>query len=138
MRIAHRAPVADWFAVPESDPVDEDYEAQVGRSTERGEREYRQAQERLTRAEQRLARTRAEKTRSGRKKRLAQLEALVEERRAELAEIARLMAAPVATDRQLIFRTGRDNHLELGEHKRAEPRRLPAGPVIVRTTGAPE
>lgn len=119
MKVAHRNPVADWFAVPESDPLDDDYEAQVQQSTERGEHDYRQAQERLARAEQRLSRVVAEKVKRVRSKRIAQLRALVEERRAELAEIERLMrAAPVAaTDKQLTFRTGRDDHLELGARK---------------------
>lgn len=133
MRITHRSPAVNWFAVPESDPVDDDYEAEVRQVTERGEREYRQAQERLARAEKRLAGARAQKGRSGHRKRVAQLQALADIRRAELAEIERMMTAPVTADKRLILRTGLDNHLELGEYKPPEARHVPAGPVTRRT-----
>lgn len=130
MKITHRAPGTAYFTVPESDPVEDAYEAEVQRSTGAGEREHRQAQERLRRAEQRLATTQAEKARAGHRKRIAQLEALVSQRRAEVAELAALMtAAPVAADKQVRLRTGLDDHLELGEYKPQASRRVPPGPV---------
>jgi hypothetical protein len=130
MRIAHHAPAAHWFAVPESDPVDDAYEAQVQQSTERGERGYRQAQERLARAEKRLASLNAQAGVPGRKKLIKRLEGLIAERRAEVAEYERMMTAPVVpADKQLRLRTGLDDHLELGVRKRQPPKRVPAAPV---------
>lgn len=117
MKINHRVPVRAWHAMPESDSVDDDYTAEVQHSTERGEREFRQAQGRLNRAEQRLARAREQNTKAARKRAqnrlIKKLEALIIERRAELAEIERLMT-PAKADRTLMLRTGRDDHLELG------------------------
>ena len=136
MKITHRRPGANWFAVPESDPVDESYAAQVQQATERAERQYRQAQERLVRAERRLARALAEKARAGHKKRITQLRALVEKRRAELADIERMMTTPAVTlDKRIMLRTGLDNHLELGEYKPPRPRHVPPGAVERRMTG---
>ena len=114
MRIAHRSAVNSWFTVPESDPVDEGYQAEVDRSTGRAERCHQRAQDRLMRAEQRLAVAQARKTRTAHQKRIRQLRGLVEERRAERAEIERLMMPPVAADKQLMLRTGREDHLEPG------------------------
>lgn len=113
MKVTHRVPVKPWFTVPESDPVDDGYAAEVERATERSEREFRQATERLRRAEQRLARARAQKATAARRSEIRKLEALIAERRAELAELERLMI-PAKPDRSLMFRTGRDNHLEVG------------------------
>jgi hypothetical protein len=130
VKIAHRSLWADWFAVPESDPVDDDYAAEVQQATGRGEREYRQAQQRLARAETRLARVRAQKATNARKKCAAELEASIAERRAELAELERIMTAPVAADKQIRLRTGLDDHLELGEYKAPRPRLIPPSPVM--------
>lgn len=117
MKIGHRHPAATWYAVPESDPVDADYEAEVQQCTERAERDYQRAQERLARAERRLAK--AVTARQARKQ-VTQLQELVALRRAELAELQRIMlAAPVVhADKQIRQRTGRDDHLELGIRKR--------------------
>lgn len=130
MKIGHRASGRPWFATPESDSVDDAYEAQVQQSTERGEREYRQAQERLARAEKRLASLSTQAGRPGRKKLIKRLEGLVAERRAEVAEYERMMTTPVVSpDKQLRLRTGLDDHLELGVRKRQPLRRAPAAPV---------
>jgi hypothetical protein len=115
MKLTHRPPGSSWFAAPAADHVDDGYEAEVQRSTQHGEREYQQAQGRLARAEQRLAGAVSGRATAARKKRLAALRALVDERRAELAALERLMtAAPVTAIRQARHRTGRDDHLELG------------------------
>jgi hypothetical protein len=129
VKIAHRRPGASWFAIPESDPVDAGYEAEVQQATGRAEREYRQAHARLESAERRLAAAMAQQASAARRKRLAQLQETVDQRRAEVAEYARLMTAPVAADKQIRLRTGLDDHLELGEYKPSAPRRVPAGPV---------
>lgn len=95
MKIAHRNPTASWFRVPESADVDPTYEAEVQRSTQHGEREYRRRQGRLARAEARLTAARAEAR--PRQKHLATLVALVELRRAELEEYRRMMVATAAS-----------------------------------------
>lgn len=122
MKIAHRNPAANWFAIPESDPVDLDYDAEVQQSTQRAEREYERAQERLARAERRLAKAVAARQA---RKRITQLQELVSLRRAELAGLQRLMmTAPVVHgDKQIRHRTGRDDHLELGIRKQPSRRR---------------
>lgn len=129
MKITHRPPGANWFTVPESDPVDDNYADEIRQAAERGERGYRQAQQRLARAEARLASVRAQKATDARKKCAARLEASIAERRTELAELERIMTTPAAADKQIRFRTGRDDHLELGEYKPQNPRRSPSGPV---------
>jgi hypothetical protein len=129
VKIAHRNPASKWFAAPESDPVDEDYEAEVRQSTDRGEREYRQAQDRLARAEKRLARAQAQKATAASRKHMAQLREIVGERRTEVDRLARLMASPATADKQIRLRTGLDDHLELGEHKPQASRRVLPGPV---------
>jgi hypothetical protein len=131
MRIEHRVPVADWFAVPVSAEVSPEYEAEVQRSTQRAEHEYRRAEIRLARAEERLAVALRQQARSVTRKRIAHLRELVDQRRAEFDEIAKLMVtAPVVLpDRQIRYRTGRDDHLELGDYKRPPLRHMPPGPV---------
>jgi len=95
MKIAHRNPAANWFATPESDPVDDAYEAEVQSSTENGEREYASRMRRLQRAEQRLARAQATKAK---RHHIADLQVLVDLRRAELEEYRRLMVGiPAST-----------------------------------------
>jgi hypothetical protein len=100
VKITHRGPAANWFQVPESDAVDPAYEAEVQRSTQRSEREYRQRQERLARAEAKLAAARTEaraKKNRVSKKYLAELEALVSLRREELEEYQRMMLSVPAS-----------------------------------------
>ncbi len=113
MKIEHRHPASNWFAVPVSDEVDPEYEAEVHQATERGERDYRKAQERLRKAEECLAEARrTQQTR----KRIKQIQELIELRRAELEDCRKLVtAAPVVqADKQVRHRTGLDDHLELG------------------------
>lgn len=100
MKITHRIPAAGWFAVPEVAAVDPDYEAEVQRSTERSEREYRMREQRLARAEVKLAKATEEAhRRRGRaiRKRVADLTALMELRRAELEHYRRLMVSSPAS-----------------------------------------
>lgn len=94
MKITHRNPAASFWHVPESDPVDPAYEAEVRRCTERGEREYRRREGRLKRAEARLAAARRQHLRA---KQIAELTAIVEIRRQELEEYRRLMVAVPAS-----------------------------------------
>jgi uncharacterized protein (DUF2132 family) len=94
MKITHRNPAANWFAIPQSAVIDPDYEAEVQWATERGEREYRRRAERLQRAKDRL--TKATRARTS-AKRLAVLEAAVELRRQELEAYRRLMVASAAS-----------------------------------------
>ena len=123
MRIAHRTPATSWFAMPVSDPVDPAYEAEVQQTTQRAEREYRRAQDRLSAAEKRLVAARRQQARSASRKRIKVHEELVSQRRAELAQYRELMTAPpvIVEDKQIRQRTGNDDHLELGIYKR--PRR---------------
>ena len=94
MKIPHRHPASSWFYVPPSAVVDDAYEAEVRRSTEHGEREYRRRMARLARAEARLARAQEVKTP---RRQLAELVAVVELRRAELDGYRRLMVGVPAS-----------------------------------------
>lgn len=138
MRIEHRSPVADWFAIPVSATVDPEYEAEVEQSTQRAERDCRRAEARLARAEARLAAALKQQAGSATRRRIAQLRETVGQRRAELEEIRKLMVTPPATvaDKQVRHRTGRDDHLELGEYKRPQAKYVPAGPVSTTRRGA--
>lgn len=124
VRLSHRHPGFKlWFAVPVSDTVEPGYEAAVQQATQRAEREYRKARERLARAEERLAEARR-KQRA--RKQIAELSGLVELRRAELGDWRKLMTAPVVqTDKQIRQRTGLDDHLELGVPKRPKRKKAP-------------
>jgi hypothetical protein len=95
MKITHRNPAANWWHVPESAQVDPAYAAEVQRCTDHGEREYRLREGRLARAEARLRQAQA--VPKPRKKRLAQLAALVELRRAELDEYRKAMVSAPAS-----------------------------------------
>lgn len=77
--------------------IDASYAAEVQRATERGERLYRLAQQRLERAEEKLAKATASRHQRTKKKHIAELEALVELRRTELAEYERLMVSVPAS-----------------------------------------
>jgi len=135
VKIAHRHPGASWFAIPESDPVDAGYEAEVQQAAGHAERQHQRAQARLEAAEKRLAAAMAQRASAASRKRLAQLRETVDQRRAEVAEYARLMTAPVPSDKQIRHRAGLDDHLELGEYKPQAPRRVPAGPVTTTYAG---
>lgn len=95
MKITHRNPAASWFYVPPSAVVDADYEAEVQRCTDRGEREYQRRMARLAKAEARLAKARTVKKIP--RRRLADLVAVVELRRAELEEYRRMMTSSPAS-----------------------------------------
>lgn len=127
MKVAHHNPAASWFAVPVSDQVDPEYEAKVQQTTQRAERDYQRAQGRLARAEKRLAAARKQQAKSASRKQIKALEELVAQRRTELAQYRSLMTTPpvAVEDKQIRQRTGLDDHLELGVHKR-QRRRPPA------------
>jgi len=65
-----------------------------------------------------------------------EIEAAIEARRLELEGYRRLALASAPGDKQVRQRTGRDDHLELGEYKQSKPRRVPPGPVTrtIRST----
>jgi hypothetical protein len=135
-KLRHRGPVVNWFAVPVSDVVDPEYEAEVKRTTERAEHEYARAEVRLARAEERLAAALKQQAGSAARKRVAALREVVGQRRTELEEIRKLMTTPaVVADKKIRHRTGLDDHLELGEYKRPQPRHVPPGPVTTSRTG---
>lgn len=94
MKITHRNPAANWFHVPPSVTVEPEYQVQVDRATENGEREYQRRQQRLARAESRLAKAQRGKAAE---RRLAELTAMVELRRAELEDYRRMMVAVAAS-----------------------------------------
>lgn len=125
MKVEHRRPVNGWFAVPESDPVEPWYEAEVRQATGRAEREYASAQAKLAAADRKFAA--AEKrlqTKSIRRaakqaaqKEVRELKELITKRLDEIAEIQSIMFAPPVSsvDRKIRLRTGIDDHLELGK-----------------------
>ncbi len=94
MRIRHRYPVERMMA---SDPVTDEYQAEVDAHTARRERDYRDAEKRLRAAELKRDRIRAEtvsrSTRKAHARRLAELDALVDLRRNELDALDRQMKA---------------------------------------------
>lgn len=93
MKIKHRTP-GNWWTAPVSADVSPDYEAEVQRDTTRAENNYRHAQERLARAEARLAKAQAA---GQHRRRIAELQALVELRRAELDAYRRQMTSVPAS-----------------------------------------
>jgi hypothetical protein len=101
MKLTHRDPRSSPFYVPPSATVDPAYEAEVRASTERGEREYARRAARLARAEARLAEARAvtprQAERRRHRRRLADLEAVAELRRAELDQYRRVMTGSPAS-----------------------------------------
>lgn len=88
MRIQHRVPVRD----PQSAVLDPAYQAEVDRATRKAERAYAAAVSALARAEAKLLRV--EQTRN--RKAIALAAEIVELRRAQLAEIERMMQASPA------------------------------------------
>jgi anion-transporting ArsA/GET3 family ATPase len=94
MKIRHN-PNGAWDRP--SATVDDDYEAQVQRSTQKAERLYARAQKRLEKAEAQLAAVTSAKSAPNRKRRVAEVQALVELRRAELAECERMMTGVPAS-----------------------------------------
>lgn len=139
----HRVPLFDNFA---DDPIiDERYQREVDYSTARLERAYRRAQNALQAAEKRAAKAEAAFAANVRSTRLRgdheRLQALVEDRRRELRQIAALMIPETVA--------GRDAHRRLvrqetgaiiiplgdttGERKRLK---IPVFPVVVGTVDA--
>lgn len=103
MKIRHRVNPY-WY--PPSAELDDAYAEEVRRSTERGERRYRKAQQRLAEAEAKLERARSRKAAKNRRHQIAELEALVELRRRELETYRRWMVAADAPAEQ----RGRDSY----------------------------
>lgn len=77
--------------------VDDAYETQVQRSTDKAERQYAAAQRRLARAEERLTKAVSSKKTANRKRVIAELTAAVELRREELENYRRLMTGVAAS-----------------------------------------
>lgn len=101
-RSRHRAAPVPW-AIPKPVELDESYEREVQQSTARLESRYRRALRRFEQAEARLkvARERAQrptpKRPAPKQHTLAELEALVADRRAELEEYRRMMVSVPAS-----------------------------------------
>lgn len=97
MKYRHRVPILP----PVSAVVTPEYQAEVDRSTARAEREYQQAQTRLAAAERRAERVRKQNVPATKQRHhareLATALALVELRRAELEELARMMQSAPST-----------------------------------------
>lgn len=87
MKIKHRVPVAK----PKSDPISEDYQAEVDRATAKLEKQYEAAQRRLEAAIRKAEAAQGRAKGKGKSKSEIELWALVELRRKELAQIAALM-----------------------------------------------
>lgn len=109
MKIKHRIPVDRLRA---SDPITPEYQAEVDRDTGKAEARYRRAEQRLRRAEQRLARVREQQKPKQHKRKLAELEAVVELRRQELLTLHRLLTSSPASS----MHRGRD-----GGHRHVPP-----------------
>lgn len=96
MKITHN-PHGSWQRP--SLATDVSYEADVQRATAKSERIHRQHQERLAKAEAHLARAMESKRHQAKRNHIAELEALVNMRREELAAYERLMVAVPASAR---------------------------------------
>lgn len=94
MKIRHN-PHGSWQRP--SAHVDDGYEAQVQRSTDKAERQYAAAQRRLVRAEERLSKAVSSKKTANRKRVIAELTAAVELRREELEGYRRMMTGVAAS-----------------------------------------
>lgn len=94
MKIRHN-PNGAWRR-PSAD-VDDAYESQVQRSTDKAERQHAAAQRRLERAEERLTRAVSSKKTANRRRVIAELTAAVELRREELEGYRRLMTGVAAS-----------------------------------------
>lgn len=128
-----------------SDPVDERYQREVDYSSARLERAYRKAAHALEAAEKRAARAEAAFTRNVRSTRLrgdhVRLQALVEERRRELRQIAALMIPATVAGRDAHRRHVRQETGAIvvplggttGERKRLK---IPVFPVVEGTVEA--
>lgn len=92
MKIRHNVPVAPFMRSAVLTP---EYQAEVDRAVARGEAAYRRAQKRLAAAERRLARAQRAPVGGQRqhKRQIAELEALVALRIAELEHVHRLMTS---------------------------------------------
>ena len=101
-----------WYIAPRAE-LTEAYQREVDRSTEKLERDYARAEKRVQQAEGRLARAKDSQKEKVKTNLLAQLQAEVEIRRAELEEIRRLMNHSTA-GRGVMHRTGREERLEMG------------------------
>jgi vacuolar-type H+-ATPase subunit E/Vma4 len=93
-RSRHNPCPPPWY-IPRPVVIEDEYEQQIQRATAKLERAYAKAQRRAEQAEERLRRA---KVRRGIKKHvIAELQALLEVRRAELAEYERMMVASPAS-----------------------------------------
>ena len=106
MRRRHNPHRPPWHV---SRPVvlDEDYQREVDRCTEKLERQYARAQKRVEQAERHLKAAHTAKKRRPNKQTLAALQAVVDARRAELEDYRRMMestAAPAQNRGQNSFR----------------------------------
>ena len=93
MKIRHN-PHGSWQR-PSVD-VDDAYESQVQRSTDKAERQYAAAQRRLARAEERLAKAVSSGKTANHKRVIAELTTAVELRREELEGYRRMMTGVAA------------------------------------------
>lgn len=109
-----------------TEPVGVRYQAEVDASVARMERAYRRAVKRLQYAERKL---REAHQKADRQHRVTTLQQLVEQRRAELDDLGRMMTAYVREDGKARHRTGRDDHLEMGKYVRPPKKRAPTFPV---------
>lgn len=95
-RSRHRAAPVPW-TVARPVVLDDAYEREVQRSTEKLERAYRRAERRAQQAEARLAKAKRDPKVSRKRHVIADLEAAVQARRDELEEYRRMMVSVPAS-----------------------------------------
>lgn len=93
MKIRHKPTRAQLAAAFRNDPITPEYQAEIDRTMEKTRVEYERAQRRLDAAERKLRRAHRQRNARNRKRQIAELEILVELRRAELEQIHRIMTA---------------------------------------------
>lgn len=123
MKIQHKIPIA---LKAKAEPISERYQAELDNARTRAERVWRQADRRRQRAEQHAAHQPTSANKLAHELVCAEAERLW----AEFEELDRLMRqAPVSSVHsgagQIRHRTGRDDNLQLGVHKRPRKKRPP-------------
>lgn len=126
MKIKHRVPPRPFDYVPPSHvETDEKYLAELEVARAKAEKAWRKAQEALERAEKCLKAKPDPDLKAAREEALR----LFEERERELREIERLMRGGGGTPPKVVHRTGKQERLEVGEHRPAKQKRPPTAPV---------
>lgn len=127
MKIKHKVNIPWDYVPPSHIETDDRYLAELETARRKAERAWRKAQQDLQRAERRLAAKPDPDLKAARDEALRAVEA----REKELREIEALMRGPDHGQARVVQRAGRDNRLEIGEHRPAKRKKGKPQPVRV-------